>query len=250
MPNEYSPEFIKKIQEFEKKQPVNRQLQYLSDIADMVQELLSVADSTKKDNASTLKQIGMVLDDSRKQLMAIKDKKDPEAPDFGSLIQAVDNAKTAISQEVAKIDIKPLVNITAPNVDIPAPNVNVAAPKIDLSKIDKAITSVPVAFAKAIKDIPQPQIPDYSELLEEIRDWLKSIDHTSRKKPLPGTMRVTNSDGTPISINSIIPSRYDYIGFTYTGDRLDQLQFKYLGNLVSTIALGYTGTNLTSLNIT
>lgn len=46
------------------------------------------------------------------------------------------------------------------------------------------------------------------------------------------------------------PSTYDYIDLAYTGDRLDSATFKSGGaggTVVATVALGYTGQNLTSV---
>ena len=56
-----------------------------------------------------------------------------------------------------------------------------------------------------------------------------------------------------IQINNLIPSRYDYIGITYTGDNATTIVYKTggaLGATVGTLTLAYTGTKLDSVTKT
>lgn len=55
------------------------------------------------------------------------------------------------------------------------------------------------------------------------------------------------------TINSLVPSVYDYINLSYTGDNLTGVVFKSGGSggtTVSTLTLAYTGSNLTSVTKT
>lgn len=120
-----SPETLQKLLEIEKRSPANQQLQVLSDIAIMVQELISVADETKADTAEQMKALGAVLTDAREQLVAINGKETPESPDYAKpVVEAISRLEAAIG----KIDVKPKVNIEKPD----APVVNVEAPNVDV----------------------------------------------------------------------------------------------------------------------
>lgn len=55
------------------------------------------------------------------------------------------------------------------------------------------------------------------------------------------------------TLNSLVPSVYDYIALAYTGNNLTQAVFKLGGaggSTVSTLTLAYTGSNLTSVTKT
>ena len=55
------------------------------------------------------------------------------------------------------------------------------------------------------------------------------------------------------TINSLVPSVYDYISLSYTGDNLTGVVFRSGGSdgtVVSTLTLAYTGSNLTSVTKT
>ncbi len=50
--------------------------------------------------------------------------------------------------------------------------------------------------------------------------------------------------------NSLVPDKYDYIELSYTGDNLTGVIYKLGGSggtTVSTLTLGYTGSNLVSV---
>jgi hypothetical protein len=68
-----------------------KQLRHLSDIADMVQELVTMAD----DNDDS-KEMGAILLDIRESLAEIKSKEDPETPDFSKpVVDAISKLETA-----------------------------------------------------------------------------------------------------------------------------------------------------------
>lgn len=190
--SQFTPEFRKKLEELEKKKPEYKQLQALTDIADMVQELVHVADSGTKGQAKTLRDIGAVLTDAREQLVSLNKKDAPEAPDYATpVVEAVNKLEAAIAKELAKIDVKPHITLPAPQVKVDAPKVNV--PKADFSKIEKLIKDLPAAFEKAVKKLPAPPKTDNTPLLEgfqQMNDYLESIEHQSRLKPLPGVIDV------------------------------------------------------------
>ena len=55
------------------------------------------------------------------------------------------------------------------------------------------------------------------------------------------------------TINSLVPSVYDYISLGYTGDNLTTVVYKtggVSGTTVTTLTLAYTGDNLTSVTKT
>lgn len=191
------PETLKKLLEIEKRKPENQQVQLLSDIAMMVQELISVADETKADSAEQIKALGAVLTDAREQLVSLNSKETPESPDFA---KPVVEAITKLEQCLDKMDMKPVVNV--PKAD--APVVNVASPSVDVKVDTKEIArmlkeDIPGAFREAIAMIPATEIPESVDRWDEVIDWLKSIDTASRMKPqAPTQLTVVNPDGSAI----------------------------------------------------
>ena len=79
-----------------------------------------------------------------------------------------------------------------------------------------------------------------------------------------GTARnLVDSDGDPvddaaghlktIKSNSLVPSEYDYIALTYSGDNLTGVTYKTGGSggtTVATLTLAYSGSTLTSVTKT
>lgn len=166
------------------------QLKTLQDLADMTHELVNLATDTKE-NTGKLEALGAVLTDAREQLIKLNEKEAPDAPDYAKpIVGAIYKLETALKAQKA-----PQVNIAAPNVDVAAP---------DLTEFNRLLrTEIPKAFDKAIKSIPKVEVspPDNSELLkawEGIAEQLTSIDTATRMKPIQGTMKVTNADGTSV----------------------------------------------------
>lgn len=200
------PETLKKLLEIEKRKPENQQVQLLSDIAMMVQELLSVADETKADSAEQMRALGAVLTDAREQLVTMNSKETPESPDFA---KPVVDAISKLEEAINKIDTKPVLNI--PKAD--APIVNVDAPKVtvDTKEIARMLKEdIPSAFREAIAMIPATEIPESVDRWDEVIDWLRSIDSASRKKPeAPTQLKVVNVDGTAVNTPPDYATRLD-----------------------------------------
>ena len=188
------PDSVKqKIAEAELKKPSYLQLMALQDIAAMTQELLSAVE-----DKGSMDQVGTLLVDIRESLQAIKSKDDPELPDFSKpVVDAIEKLQKAFDSAIKKVDVKPEVNVKAPIV-------NVDAPEVDLSGVEKILNKdLPKAFGEAISKIPKVTIPKTNfkpleEKLADMLEWLESIDTAVRMKPQPGTMKVTNPDGSNI----------------------------------------------------
>lgn len=190
-----SPELKEKLLQWEKNKPEFRQLQVMQDVADMVQELVTLGDSSKE----ATDKLGALLADAREQLIKLNEKESPEAPDYS---KPVVDVLTKVLEAINAKDYKPTIKVDAPKIPTPVANVTVEASNVDVSGIEKLLkTEVPKAFEKAISLIPEPQKQDNSDILskfDEMFEWLESIDQATRKKPIPGSMIVTNPDGTAI----------------------------------------------------
>lgn len=171
------------------------QLQALEDIAKMTQEVVNILDDQKKDKS--VSNLGVLLTDIRESLSALKDKEAPETPDYAKpVVEAVSKLEKALSASIKAINLKPEIKVDAPAV-------NVSPPGVDLKGVERAVSGLSKSFQDAIKQIPKTEIPeqDYSPLLEAwqgISEQLASIDTATRMKPVPGSMKVTNPDGSPI----------------------------------------------------
>jgi len=246
-----TPEQRKQLEDYEQAQT---QLRVLQDIADMTQELLSVIDDYKKEGGKVSNGMGALLADMRDSLTALKDKEAPEAPDYSApVVKAVDQLGTALSKAIKEIDVKPNVNLPAPEVTVP----------VDMSGVEAAVAEIPKAFAEAIKLIPKVEIPktDNSDLLrawEGISEQLVSLENATRMKPLPGSMVISNMSEATNELEKIrgfdIPPFTD-IELTYvgSGDGLGEIETVVYkdGNVpVATLTLGYnTDDKLSSVGI-
>ena len=127
------------------------QLTKLEDIAVMVQNL--VTESGGKKELAAVDKMGVLLVDIREALAALNAKEAPETPDFAKpVVDAVKRLEQALGASLKAIDVKPQVNVAAPNVQVDAPI-------IDLSKVEKVLATLPKAFESAIKLIPKVEIP-------------------------------------------------------------------------------------------
>lgn len=178
-PQKLTPEQRDKLENYKM---VKEQNQSLADIADMMQELLDVADTGNK-NTGQLKALGAILTDAREQLVEMNKKEAPEAPDYGKpIVEAISRLEEVIKAQ----ETKPQVNVASPKVQVDAP---------DLSEFNKILEKeMPKAFADAIKLIPKTDIviPEAPDRWDEVIEWLQSIDTTSRMKPVPGSMTISN----------------------------------------------------------
>jgi hypothetical protein len=161
-----------------------QQLTTLSDIADMVQEI-----TTQLDDKQTDEKMGALLVDIRESLKSLNDKEAPEPPDYAKpVVDSLGKLEKALTGALRAIDVKPNVNVAAPNV---------TTPPIDTSKIESAVKDIPKAFEKAIKLINIPKVPktDFKPLLtawEGISEQLVSIENATRMKPQMGSIKVSN----------------------------------------------------------
>lgn len=197
------PKTVKLLTDIEKRSPENLKLQAINDIASMTQEIIGLMDDDKKTSTKTVADLGALLMDIRESLTTLSDKKDPETPDYAKpVVEAVSKLEKALTGALSSVDVKPVFK---PNISVNAPQVN--APEVDLTGVEKVIKNdLSKAFTQAIKLIPKVDIPktDFQPLLdawEGIAAQLASIDTATRMKPLPGSMKVTNPDGSVIGSN-------------------------------------------------
>jgi hypothetical protein len=140
-------------------------------------------------------------------MQVIAEKESPETPDFSEpVVEAIDELSKTWAAALRGINVKPQVNVEAPNVNVAPPEI-----EIDLSKVERVLKSdMPKAFEAAIAKLPKVEIPeqDDSEILSKLDsmlEQLKSIDTASRMKPqAPNTIKVVNPDGTAIGGSSAV----------------------------------------------
>lgn len=202
-------------------QKTEKQFQVLSDIADITQELLNVADDSKKINELQFKQLGAVLTDAREQLVAINKKETPESPDFSTpVVKAINKLYEAFN----KLELK---------VDAPVVNVSPASVSVDLKGIEKILkTEIPKAFNESITLIPPTVIPETPDRWDEVLEWLSSIDTASRMKPQfpSGLATAAKQDSMITAIGNISgTSRY-----TTLLDETTTTNVTYIGKAVLT----------------
>jgi len=163
----------------------------LKDLGDMTQEVVLLLDSQKTEAGDNTKQMAALLLDMRDSLQTLT--RDDKKTDDEPILNALSKLEKSLTAAVAKIDVKP-------NVSVAAPDVTVTPTPVDLSAIEKLLKNdIPKAFKEALKGIPQPKEGDFGPLLDAwqgISEQLVSIENATRMKPLPGTMKVTNPDGS------------------------------------------------------
>lgn len=241
----------------EQYQQTQAQIDGLQEISGNVKKLIDTVQST--DSTSNTEALGATLKDIHDQLTALNSKEAPEAPDYA---QPVVEAVGKLDKSLRAINISPEVNVAAPNVQVDAP-------VIDLTQFNKILkTDIPKAFDKAIKSIPRVEIPetDNTELLDAwagIAEQLVSIENATRMKPLPGTMKVTNLDGTAIGSTNkvlhygvisqatagtdiIVPAttanqRIKVISYVFTIASTGTVKFTSSGNLTGVMDMSATG---------
>jgi hypothetical protein len=238
------PELVKKLKDWESKRPEQQQLKVLADIANMTQELISVADDTGKATTDVSKQLsalGAVLDDSRQQLMQLNKKEAPESPDYAKpVVSALDR----VIAEIKKQDIKP---VFSPEIKVSSPKVEL--PKIDLKGIERLLkTEIPKAFKDSIKLIPQTVIPeqDDAEMQLLIQELIAVTTEVRDKRipipQFPNKLSVTKPNGSNI-FGLTAKEDYDYVDVQQNNSTTETYVFKLGGSggtTVQTIVLVYT----------
>lgn len=163
-----------------------KQIEVLTDVADITQELLGVTEDGTKKQGEQLEHLGVLMVAVKEELEKLSQHEDPELPDFSKpLIPVFEKMQKSIDK------LETQVNVEAPNVTLEAP---------DFSELTDIIKKdLPKAFKAAVGEItiPEHTPTDLDPLLEklgEVTEWLESIDHASRMKPtFPNTMTVTGA---------------------------------------------------------
>lgn len=177
-------------------------------------------------------------------LDALKALEAKEQPDTTS---AIVDAVGKLEKALGAIDFKPSFT---PEVKVDAPQVNVTAPKVNLTGVEKAVKDVSSAVKDAIAQIPTVDVPetDFTPLLEKldlVLEQLADIDKGVRTKPQPGTMKVTNTDGTPIQ-TGLIPDEIMYGSIMSNGGTV----VMPVVNGMAGWMMGYYGTYATGASLT
>lgn len=185
---------VQELYQLDQWQASRDQLAKLTDVAEALQK---VQESIDKGNNGDVTHL---LKEVRASIDGLASKEQPEMPDYAKPItEALGQLETSLKGALAKIDVKPIVNVEAPATPA-APDVNV--PAVDLSGVEKVLKNdVPAAFKEAIALIPVPKLPNNAAALAEISEKLSSIDVATRLIPAPPKqIKVTNPDGTPIGV--------------------------------------------------
>jgi hypothetical protein len=246
------PKTQKLLEDVQKRNPANLQLQELKSVSDKIGKVLDVLQSkVTKDERSTgdLAELLFEIRDGIDALGNMETPEAPEMPDYASpVVDAVSKLEKALSASIKAIEVNP-------KVDVVSPTVNVDAPKIDFKGIEKVLkTDIPKAFEKAIKSMPEDTPQDYTPLIakfDEMALLLESIDTASRMKPqMPNTLKVTNPDGS--LIGGLIPNiDYDFVDVQQTNSTTETYVFKTggsSGTTVQTIVLVYTDSTKANIN--
>jgi hypothetical protein len=243
------------IEQAEKNKPENQQLEVLSDVALMLQEIINLLDSQQNDK--TVENLGALLMDMRESLDTLKNRADPTLPDFSKpVVKAITSLDKSFNKAIKGLP-KPDFN---PNIKVDSPDVHVSPPDVDLRGVEKVLKNeVPKAFEKAIKLLPlspeldlTPLQDDLDKLYKMMSDKLESIDNGTRLKPqFPNTLKVTNTDGSPINAGKLVTEEFDYIGVGYPDATTETYSYKSggsSGQLVATVTVVYTDTTKANLS--
>lgn len=163
-------------------------LQALDDLTSMVQDIVMTMDSNVKKDKKTVDSIGALLMDMRDSLSTLKDKEDPELPDYA---KPITDAFRKLEKAVKSIDVKPNVKVDAPQVNVDTPSVNV-----DLKGVEKLLkTDIPKAFKESMKLVPKPDKFDPKPLLDAYKELgikLDDIDKGVRMKQSGVNAKISN----------------------------------------------------------
>jgi len=176
-------------------QQAETQIETLKDIAKKTQTVINEINRTQLKDEKNSGNLGSLLMDIRESIDELVSKEAPDSPDYAKpVVEAVRKLEKALSTSIKSIDIKPEVKVDSPQV----------TNTVDLKGVEKVLkTDIPKAFEKAVKSIPQTELPetDFSPLvdkLDELASKLADIDTGVRLKPEPGIIQVVNPDGTPV----------------------------------------------------
>lgn len=174
----------KKLEQWEKNKPVNRQLEELQRIAEDMGKVVKQLSYISTKSEKGVGDVGTLLMDIRESLDDLVSKEDPETPDFAEpVVKTLVKLEKSLTKALSGLDLSPNISVNAPDVKVDS--------KVDLGGVEKILKNdLPKAFDKAIKGIPKTEIPknDYTPLvnqLKELSEKLDSIDTGVRLKPLP-----------------------------------------------------------------
>jgi len=194
------------------------QLQSLQEIEQVVELIQTTLDSFTDKNKTDLKSLGAAVVDIRESLQSLNSKESPEIPDYAKpVVERLDKLEKAFTDTIKNLKLNPEVKVSAPDVKVPAPVVNVESPTIDITPIKKAIAELNKGLKDGISSIPQPKEIDFEPLVERLDNisaQLVDVETAARLKPLPGSMKVTNPDGSYIG-QSLETARFDIDGDPY-----------------------------------
>lgn len=186
---------IEQVAQLEQYEASQKQLAELGEITKKLQSVITVLNATQQKGEKDTNNLGSLLMDIRESIDELTSKEDPETPDYAKpVVEAVSKLEKALTASIKAVDVKPQVNVAAPQVET----------KTDLSGVEKILKGdIPKAFEKAVKSLPKVEVPktDFTPLLdklEELSKQLADIDTGVRLKPVPGSMKVTNVDGGSI----------------------------------------------------
>jgi len=225
-----------------------KQVQRFKDIQGILEEVAGTLADSEELTQESVKKFGALLTDIRESLSSLNKKEAPESPDYAKpVVEELKKLEKALSVAIKGIDTKPQVNVSAPQVTV--------EPKIDLKGVEKVLKVMPSAFEKAVKQIPETKIKDYSEEWKIMFEKLDSIDTASRIKPqAPTRVEVTNTDGSSIgSLGSLVPYAYDYISASPSTARPTTVVYKSGGSggtTVATLTIAYDGTTTDITSVT
>lgn len=160
---------------WEAKQPQQLQLKASQELVDLTRQLYDMVSSDSTTSSSEAKDLLDAMHEVADHLEEIKNKSEPEEPDFATpIIAALDKMSTAMTQAIADAKVEQKIDVAAPKVTVP---------KIDVSGLVTAMDGLPAAFETAINNLPAPlpQI-DYTPNFDDILDMLGNINTGVRLK--------------------------------------------------------------------
>jgi len=241
-----TPEQRKELREDKNAQ---KQLQYLSDIADMTQEVIGQLDDRNSDEG--IDNLGVLLVDIKESLTKLNSKDAPKIPDYAKpVVASVTSLEKKLSAAIKGIDVKPSVNVEAPKVEL-------GDTVVDLKGVEEVLRKeLPKAFNEAILMSPQPPTIDFTPLLmkmDEQMQILQSIDTASRLIPqAPVRVQATNPDGSNIvDAGKLVTEKYDYVDVQQTSSTVETYVYKEGGSgglLVATVTMNYTDSSKSEID--
>lgn len=182
----------KKLEQWEKNKPVNRQLEELQKIAEDMSKVVKQLSYISTKSEKGVGDVGTLLMDIRESLEDLSNKEDPETPDYAEpVVKTLVKLEKSLTKALSGLDLSPNISVNAPDVKVDS--------NVDLTGVEKILKNdLPKAFNKAVGSIPKVDIPknDYTPLvkqLKELSEKLDSIDTGVRLKPLPpSSIEVSN----------------------------------------------------------